>query len=513
VCSGKVAVRTILRCASTFFATVCIVLTPVSPFVFGESVLALSSPPISGDWIVTGTESHYDEVIVLNGNLIVENSGNLTFRKVTLKMNCAFDGQYSISINGGKFYGLEGSVITSANPGRRIGAFDIQHGSTFRMNNSELHECGWAGLPKKSAGLSIRSNDAVVENSLISHNWVGIVVDSHGAIVRNNEVTANDAEPESGIAVYGNSTIHNNHVSNNNGSGILVSGRCSPTICNNTVTRNWIGICIGDYATPIIQGNTVIENGESPLHLWGEGILGQGYCSPIIRNNNISSNKRGILLIDHCRGTIQGNIISSNGDFGIVCQNNSLPEIHWNDIYDNKNDRGQPCGVVNDDRSVTVNATYNYWGDRPSAHYEVLYNPWLTESIFPFPLAILSPVNGLTVGLTTIIEVVSTDLEGISKIEYYLQSSLIRTFYEMPSENRWELDTTRYPNGKYTITVKVYDDLGNVKSCQTQITIDNIEVAWWQTHFWSIIQVLIGVGSLILGAIAYLTRKGRKKEE
>jgi len=47
-----------------------------------------SGLPTSGDWGVTGTESYYDEVIVLNGNLVVENDGNSTFRKVTLEMNC-----------------------------------------------------------------------------------------------------------------------------------------------------------------------------------------------------------------------------------------------------------------------------------------------------------------------------------------------------------------------------------------------------------------------------------------
>ena len=52
-----------------------------------ESVLVFSGPPVSGDWIITGTESYYDEVIVLNGNLFVWPGGNLTFRKVVLKMN------------------------------------------------------------------------------------------------------------------------------------------------------------------------------------------------------------------------------------------------------------------------------------------------------------------------------------------------------------------------------------------------------------------------------------------
>ena len=109
------------------------------------------------------------------------------------------------------------------------------------------------------------------------------------------------------------------------------------------------------------------------------------------------------------------------------------------------------------------------------------------------------------------IEVVSIHLERISKIEYYLQNSLINTEYEPSINNVWELDTTRYPNGAYTITVRGYDNLGNVKSCKIQLSINNIEAPWWQTHFWSLIQVLIGAGSLILALIGYL-KLGRKRQ-
>ena len=95
-----------------------------------------------GDWVVTGTESYYNQVLVLNGNLFVEDGGNLTFRKVTLKMNCTYDGQYNITVKiGGAFYVLEGSVITSANSANEY-CFFVLSEATFRMSEGELHECG-----------------------------------------------------------------------------------------------------------------------------------------------------------------------------------------------------------------------------------------------------------------------------------------------------------------------------------------------------------------------------------
>jgi hypothetical protein len=39
----------------------------------------------------------------------------------------------------------------------------------------------------------------------------------------------------------------------------------------------------------------------------------------------------------------------------------------------------------------------------------------------------------------------------------------------------------------------------------------HVESPWWQTNFWTIIEVLIAIGSLILGIITFLTAKSRKK--
>lgn len=664
-----------------FLFSLFLIAVSVEFFLKTENVFA--DPSISGDWIVSGTESYYNETIVLNGNLNVESSGTLTFRNVTLLMNCTYNGQYNITVkSSGKFYVLDGSVITSANPGKRIGFFDVQQGSTFRMNKGELHECGWSMLPK-SIGMTIMSSDAVVENSLISHNWIGILV-TDGVIVRNNTVTENDAQPESGIAVYGNSTIYNNYVSSNYGSGILISGHCTPTIHNNTVTGNWIGIYIETYSNPIIQGNTVIENG---IQASGEGIFCQVYCNPIIQGNNITSNELGILFMDHSMGIIQNNIITSNRGNGIQCTDNSFPEVHWNDIYDNDG-----YGVENADSSVTVNATYNFWGNEPNPSTNVLFDPWLPESIFsaeitsplsnelvisivtvsteiyarngihrvefyiddqlehiddaqpyewswnttqytetehkvtlkaydifglkvsksivvfvdnspptvffeepepennysgtinvsvnavdnqelhkvyvcfdnstwlvmsydlsdllwkydldtttlfdgehtltalaldkvgnpaststilftdnkPPKLSIQSPQSGTTVALTLIVAVQASDVSGISKIEYYLQGTLVHMITDTPYQ--WSWDTTQYPNGEYIITVKAYDTAGKMETSETTVTVENVERPWWQTPSWIIVEVLIALGGLLVGVISLL-RRGRGRVE
>jgi parallel beta-helix repeat protein len=671
--------------------------------LFSYKGFVSAGPPLSGDWVVNGTETYHDEVIVLNGNLIVEDGGNLTFRRVTLKMNCTYEGQHNIMIKyGGKFCVLEGSVITSSDLNKRIGEFIVE--GTFRMNNSELHGCGWADAPG-AWGLIIRSDDAIVENSLISYNF-RVNINSDGVVVRNNNITENDHH---GVFAWDSSpTICDNNITMNGVDGIEVDYG-SPTVCGNMITSNDVGIAFSHVTNAVIEDNTITLND-------GEGISCHENCSVTIQSNNVTSNSgwggivlkadvqgiiqgnivandsEGIHLDDNCSPLIQGNIIKSNRR-GVICGGNSQPEIHRNDIYDNEN-----FDVANDDPSVTVNATYNYWADEPNPEkisQNVLYNPWLTESVVPLieitnplssdtvssmvtvstevdapngdhgvefyiddelrytdyeapyewnwdttqytetehkvtaeahdefglksstsiavfvdntaptvtiiepaqqnaycgtvsvsvnatdnreisnvhvkvdttewlvmtydeadllwkydlnttllsdgehtlmtlaldkasnpatasttiitdnsppTLTIQAPQNGMTVGLTLLVKVQASDEAGISRIEFYLQDVLVCTLYEAP--HQWSWDTTQYPNGQYTITTKAYDNVGNAKTSQVQVTVNNIESPWWQTQFWTIVQVLIAVGGLIVAVLAYLTRtkKGKKKK-
>ena len=763
------------------FLFVSLATVPGKKFVFADSHL-------DGDWIVSGTESYYGEVFVLNGNLIVEYGGNLTFRKVTLKMNCTYDGQYNVTVkHGGSFYVLDGSVITSVDPDSEY-LFLVDGGSTFRMNNTELHECGWFAPAQAPNGLNINSEDAIIENSLLSHNAQGVNIWSNkkGVIVRNNSIKMNE---HVGIGLWGssagNATIANNNISLNPAGGIHAE-TSNPTIVNNTIVSNgegiscwkWAnptirdnviafndgnGLIFSDGCNPIIQGNNITSNNaagivaqtdcsgaierniitnnqdwaisinhncsmniqENTIMADGGGIdaghhsnttiqgniikditwmpsihLGS-YCTGIIVGNLIANNQDGIVAVNHSNPLIQGNIITSNGGVGVKCESNSLPEVHWNDIYNNAG-----YGVQNKDSSITINATHNYWGsksgpvqsspdavDPEEVSQNILYNPWLTESIFLVeimnPLAsetvsatvkvttdarakngiykvefymddqlvfidhdveyewnwdttqytetehkitvkaydvlglkvftsitvfidntpptvlikeptteniysgtigvsvsatdnqelgnvharvdnsewlvmthdpadllwkydlntttlsdgqhtltvlaldrasnpatnsttlvtdnnsptltIQTPQGGTTVGLTLIVDVQASDAIGISRIEFYLGNVLVYTVNKAPYE--WSWDTTKYPNGEYVIAIKAYDVVGNMNTTETTVTVQNVEPSWWETHFWTIIQVLIGIGGLIVAILAYLTRTGQEKKK
>jgi len=373
-------------------AASCIMVFVVAVFSVGR-VFVVAGPLSSGDWIITGIESYSDQTIVLNGNLIVENGGNLTFRRVTLKLNCTYGGQYGITV-GGKFYVLEGSIITSVDSAK--GYLFSVGGSTFRMSHSELHYCGW-GSSWGTSGIHIMSDDAVVEYSLISHNIEGISVASSGVVVRNNNITANEG---SGIVVGRegiNPIIYNNYISWNKESGISVGGGAIPAIYNNTITSNQDGISSYSYSNPVIlnntisanlgigvycfdhssgmiQSNTITANQINGIHCEvsnptiqynnisqnnGCGICTVGACSPIISTNVITSNgwaginphsgsspmiegniimknRVGIFCVPNASGTISGNTIMENLDGGIRCHGSSNPTIQGNNITANK---------------------------------------------------------------------------------------------------------------------------------------------------------------------------------
>ena len=86
-------------------------------------------------------------------------------------------------------------------------------------------------------------------------------------------------------------------------------------------------------------------------------------------------------------------------------------------------------------------------------------------------------------------------------------------FFLLEPIDEWLWDTTKYPNGEYSISVKAYDAVGRVSTSETIVTVKNVESPWWQTNFWTIIEVLVAIGGLVLGIIVYLTRKREGKKE
>ena len=129
----------------------------------------------------------------------------------------------------------------------------------------------------------------------------------------------------------------------------------------------------------------------------------------------------------------------------------------------------------------------------------------------PPTLTIQHPQSGVTVGLTLTVMVQANDLSGISKVEFYLGNTLVSTLTTVPYQ--WAWDTTKYPNGAYTIIVEAYDTIGNVKSRDITVTVNNVEVPWLQANLLTVIQVAIGLGGLALAIVTYWSRTRDKRKK
>ena len=298
---------------------------------------------ISGDWNVTGNETYVNEEIILTGNLIVKSGGNLTFINVTLRMNCSYDGEFQIKVeDGGRFNILSGSIITAENPEYEY-LFYVEKYAILRMYDSELHECGYpaghlgVGTLPRRPGLTIRSNDVIIKNNIITNNYCGITCNNSRPTITNNTITNNWWF---GVYCYGSLpdlTISNNTITNNKWGGIYVI-TSSPIIKNNIIANNTeeghatYGIYV-DSGSPLISDNIIRNHNR--------GIYCQGYLTivnntitentayaisagshSVIVNNTITNNGGGVTVAAY--SVISGNLIANNDGYGISCGGRNL---------------------------------------------------------------------------------------------------------------------------------------------------------------------------------------------
>ena len=163
------------------------------------ALFLLSSLPaktsFAEDWVVTGSEVVENQTILLNGNLEVEDGGDLTLRGVTLTMNNSYDGEYGILVKSGGVIAIESETVITAAFDSAHFTFVVEEGAQFSMKDSELHRCGW-GEPypeyDDTIGLTILANSPTIENNLFSDNFVAIRLNlGSGGTIIGNRFTAN----------------------------------------------------------------------------------------------------------------------------------------------------------------------------------------------------------------------------------------------------------------------------------------------------------------------------------
>ncbi|HZH75774.1 MAG TPA: S8 family serine peptidase [Archangium sp.] len=86
--------------------------------------------------------------------------------------------------------------------------------------------------------------------------------------------------------------------------------------------------------------------------------------------------------------------------------------------------------------------------------------------------SISSPTGGATVSGTTTISANASDNVGVSRVEFYVDNTLLGSDTTSPFSFDW--NTTGVANGGYTLTTKAYDAAGNVgPSAAVSVTVSN----------------------------------------
>jgi len=106
---------------------------------------------------------------------------------------------------------------------------------------------------------------------------------------------------------------------------------------------------------------------------------------------------------------------------------------------------------------------------------------FISVSYSQLSVKIVSPKNGETVSGNVTIKVEVSDPTNVSKVEFYINNEKVGEVTKSPFE--YILYTTLYPNGEYTIIVRVYEKTGLMTGVRIKIWIENTHYTGWQKTY------------------------------
>jgi len=298
----------------------------------------------SGDWLIDSDTFVYNETVVVNGNLIIQNGGKLTLRDTTIKMNVASDGEYYIEVqSGGELNILDWDddpetradrcVITDGDDDDDDAAYNtadnhrftmrVRNGATFVMKNSELREAGFGSGDNSGLAIDGRS-DFTLENNYITRCYRGLCLFySYGKAVRNNTFDA--CEGQGIIMYYVHDTIIEDNVfqncagqgfylySNNNADYNLYAARTN-IIRNNKFKDN-------NYGAYFYYRNcydNLYKNNEHDGDKFGITLTTDAHNNTFIDNTVKKSTSYGIYIVTRCRDNTFINTTLEQNNYGVV---------------------------------------------------------------------------------------------------------------------------------------------------------------------------------------------------
>jgi len=229
---------------------------------------------------VSGMVILYSNNNTITGNIISSNSNNGIYlsgsRSNSIKSNnISLNNWEGIMLFNSSSNTISGNIISS-NIGS--GIIDIM-GNKNRIVGNIIHSNSNNGIEHQL----FSQNSTIMDNQIYSNNGSGICIDI-GFFAENNTISKNNisSNNRAGISFKAleKSTITNNIISNNEYGILLTRISYNNTISANTISNNYHGIYLNDFSTNnTIIGNTIINNE------YGVEIYHSQQVNNILKNN------------------------------------------------------------------------------------------------------------------------------------------------------------------------------------------------------------------------------------
>ncbi|UCG70144.1 MAG: right-handed parallel beta-helix repeat-containing protein, partial [Thermoplasmata archaeon] len=192
---------------------------------------------IYGDWYINTTENYSGIPFVVDGNLSIENGGNLTLNNSKLKIKSNYDGEHKINVNNGGELNLMLSDIRG---------YNISNSYGFEIYDQTKIE--WSNVSNIYNGIEIYTTEIIIYGcNIFNSDSSGIYIQNvSDPIIIYNNIYSNSGHGlffnQSNTSESNNVIIGYNYIHENSGAGIYLTSECNLTLIQDTIDQNNIGI-------------------------------------------------------------------------------------------------------------------------------------------------------------------------------------------------------------------------------------------------------------------------------
>jgi chitodextrinase len=146
------------------------------------------------------------------------------------------------------------------------------------------------------------------------------------------------------------------------------------------------------------------------------------------------------------------------------------------DVYRNGTFLRAVSGTTYADTGLHYNTNYNYTVaafdqyNNKSSPSQALSVSTLPDTVPP-SVSLTSPGNGASIKLNVPLAATASDAFGVTKVEFFVDSTLITTLTSPPYTFSW--NSYAVHNGAHTLTAEAFDTPGNTATQSAAVTVDN----------------------------------------